>query len=324
VLWLGPWWSRQGAGVRVRDEVERLLAADGVVLRREHLELRSTLDRLRAAGELVAVLPGVYAAAGRAADPATRLLAVARGEPDAVLTGAAAGRVTFWPEIRLTTVTAALPTGRVSPAGVRFERRAIPPELVGERDGLRFTTAALTVLDLSDLDRTEAIDIALRRRAVTLDGLHEALRLTAGRRGNQDRRAVLLDSRDEPWSHAERLGHRLLRRAGICGWRANLPVRVEGQLYYLDVAFERLRLALEIDGRVHQSDPELFESDRWRQNALVAAGWRVLRFTVRMLEEHPDEFVRRVREALRDFSDARSPSGRLGGPVASTGVRKAS
>ena len=71
-----------------------------------------------------------------------------------------------------------------------------------------------------------------------------------------------------------------------------------GRAYYLDIAFERIRLALEIDGRIHQTDRDLFESDRWRQNALVLAGWRVLRFTWTMLEEHPEEFVRQVRAAL--------------------------
>ena len=40
-----------------------------------------------------------------------------------------------------------------------------------------------------------------------------------------------------------------------------------------------------------RSDEDLFESDRWRQNALVADGWRVLRFTWRMLKEHPEVVV---------------------------------
>jgi very-short-patch-repair endonuclease len=56
-------------------------------------------------------------------------------------------------------------------------------------------------------------------------------------------------------------------------------VLVDGQLFYIDIAFKRQKLAIEIDGRPHESDEDLFESDRWRQNALVADGWRVLRFT---------------------------------------------
>jgi hypothetical protein len=36
----------------------------------------------------------------------------------------------------------------------------------------------------------------------------------------------------------------------------------------------------------------------WRQNALVADGWRVLRFTWRMLKEHPEVVVAAIRQAL--------------------------
>jgi very-short-patch-repair endonuclease len=74
---------------------------------------------------------------------------------------------------------------------------------------------------------------------------------------------------------------------------------VAGRTYYLDIAFRSLRLAIEIDGRLHEDDPDLFESDRWRQNALVRDGWRVLRFTWAMLRDHPEAFVEEVRAALK-------------------------
>ena len=62
---------------------------------------------------------------------------------------------------------------------------------------------------------------------------------------------------------------------------------LEGRLYYIDIAFPHVKLAIEIDGRRHEEDQDLFESDRWRQNALVADGWRVLRFTWEMLQRAP-------------------------------------
>jgi very-short-patch-repair endonuclease len=108
----------------------------------------------------------------------------------------------------------------------------------------------------------------------------------------------LIDSRAEPWSAAERLGHRLLRIAGIKEWQTNLPVLIDGQLFYIDIAFKRQKLAIEIDGRRHETDEDLFESDRWRQNALVADGWRILRFTWLMLREHPEVFVTAILNAL--------------------------
>ena len=122
--------------------------------------------------------------------------------------------------------------------------------------------------------------------------------MTPHRAGNLEKLSLLIDSRSEPWSAAERLSHRLLRSTRITGWETNLPVHIDGQVYYLDIAFKQQKLAIEIDGRLHQTDEELFESDRWRQNALVADGWRVLRFTWAMLRDHPEVFVSAIIEAL--------------------------
>jgi hypothetical protein len=62
-------------------------------------------------------------------------------------------------------------------------------------------------LDLCDVMGGDAIDQALRTRASTLAQLHRALELTGGRKGNRTKRQLLLDSRAEPWSKAERLLH---------------------------------------------------------------------------------------------------------------------
>ncbi len=75
-------------------------------------------------------------------------------------------------------------------------------------------------------------------------------------------------------------------------------MRLDSQLFYADIAFEQQKLAIEIDGRLHETDKDLFESDRWRQNALVAAGWRVLRFTMSMLRDHPEAFIAAILVAL--------------------------
>ena len=49
--------------------------------------------------------------------------------------------------------------------------------------------------------------------------------------------------------------------------------------YYVDIAFPKAKLVVEIDGREFHEGPEPFEQDRLRQNDLVNAGWRILRFT---------------------------------------------
>ena len=47
------------------------------------------------------------------------------------------------------------------------------------------------------------------------DGTIASLEAHPGRRGNADRREVLRDSRDRPWSEADRKAHCLLRDAGL-------------------------------------------------------------------------------------------------------------
>ncbi|HYP44121.1 MAG TPA: DUF559 domain-containing protein [Propionibacteriaceae bacterium] len=280
-------------------EIARLLVeGNGVILRRDHPRLGSSLARAARQSRLVPVLPGVYAAAGSEHDPRVKMVAAARRDPDAVFTGAAAARLSFWPEVRLDRVELASRHHRAPQRGYLFHRCRIPPELIVQRSGFRYTAPSLTALHMSDLDHTDAIDTALRTRAATLESLHHALRLTPKRPGNVDARRVLLDSRDAPWSRAEREGHRLLRAARLTGWQTNMAFADLGCLYYLDIAFPRIRLAIEIDGRFHHDDLQVFEADRWRQNALVLAGWRVLRFTWLMLRDHPDQFVQAVRRAL--------------------------
>lgn len=65
----------------------------------------------------------------------------------------------------------------------------------------------------------------------------------------------------------------------------------------VDLAFPERCLALEYDGREVHTVQTAFVHDRRRQNALVAAGWRVLRFTSHDLR-HPAQVVAGVRRAL--------------------------
>lgn len=244
------------------------------------------------------MLPGVYASAGNAMAVGTRIAAVPKWSPDAILVGSAAAAVSFWPTIRVRDVAVVVSGPRAPQPGFSFERGRIPVDLIEERYGLRFTTAALTALDLCPECGGDGIDTVLRTRAATLAMMHEALALTGRRRGNPDLSGLLLDSRDEPWSGAEREAHRLLRAAGIDGWVTNTEVRCSGRRYFIDIAFGDCQLAIEIDGRIHGTDPALFESDRGRQNHLMLDGWTVLRFTSAMLRDDPAGFIATVRSGL--------------------------
>jgi hypothetical protein len=116
----------------------------------------------------------------------------------------------------------------------------VPTDLVVTKAGVPYTSPALTALDLCESLGGDGIDEALRARATTLKGLHHALRLTNARVGNAERRRLLLDSKDEPWSGAERKFHRVLRAAGITTWRANLPFVLDDSLFFIDVAWRQI------------------------------------------------------------------------------------
>jgi very-short-patch-repair endonuclease len=279
-------------------DIQAVLAREGVIAPRDHPDLVGPIRWLVRRGDLHAVLPGVFAPRLDVDTLDTRIRALMAWDPNAVLVGAAAARVSFWSTIRVPTVTCALKHHRQPQRGFHFSRRQVPAELVVRRAGLRYTSPALTALDLCESHGGDAIDEALRARATTLQDLHRALQLTSARLGNAERRRLLVDSKDEPWSAAERKFHRLLRAAGITAWKANQPVVLGDSLFFLDVVFRGVKLIIELDGRLYHSGLEVFQADRWRQNLLILDGWCVLRFTSAMIDERPTDVMAMVREAL--------------------------
>jgi very-short-patch-repair endonuclease len=301
----GP-FLRPSLSVRAfHGDIQQVLATEGVIARRDHPKLVGTIERVIRNGHLRSVLPGVYAEPEACDSIRIRIRALMRWDRDAVLTGSAAAWVSFWPEIRVSSVMCSLKHHRRPQPGYEFTRRLIPAELVADRSGIRYTSPALTALDLCATVGGDAIDQALRTRATTLKQLYRALELTGGRRGNRTKRRLLLDSRAEPWSEAERSFHRLLRNAGVTGWKANRPVALRNSSYYVDVIFRKLKLVIEIDGRLYHTGAEVFETDRWRQNLLILDGWCVLRFTWTMIEERPEDVIAIVREAIKMQTAAR-------------------
>jgi len=285
-----------------QHEIEHLLSSgDGIIARRAHPHLADALHHLVQQGRLRRILPGIYADPAVAELPRARMRAAATWDPDVVLTGATAARLTFWPEAAVDRIELALRRRRSGAPGFHLEERQIPPELTMTTSGLRCTVPALTALDLCPLLGGDALDAALRSRMTTLEDLHDTLARTPNRSGNAQRRLLLADSRDEPWSYAERQAHRLFRAEGITGWVANYPLPLLGVVYYLDLAFPEIKLALEIDGWAYHSSAMAFERDRWRPNDIVLAGWRVLRFTPKMLDEQPQVVVAMVRRPQQFF-----------------------
>jgi hypothetical protein len=182
----------------LQHDVQHLLATEGVVVRRDHPKLIGAIDWLVRNGGMRPVLPGVYAQAESCDSIGTRIRALMCWDPDAVLIGSAAAWVSFWPEIRVSCIMCSLKHQRRPQPGYQFTRQQIPAELVVNHSGIRYTSPALTALELCATVGGDAIDQALRTRATTLGHLHQAMELTAARVGNETRRQLLLDSRGSP------------------------------------------------------------------------------------------------------------------------------
>jgi very-short-patch-repair endonuclease len=73
--------------------------------------------------------------------------------------------------------------------------------------------------------------------------------------------------------------------------------RVEGHV--VDMIWPAQRLIVEFDGFAYHSDRKAFETDRRRDQDLVAAGYRVIRITARQLDQTPFAVVARLSQALR-------------------------
>jgi very-short-patch-repair endonuclease len=67
----------------------------------------------------------------------------------------------------------------------------------------------------------------------------------------------------------------------------------------VDFAYPELLLAIEVDGFAAHSSVDAFRCDRARQNALVTAGWTVLRFTWTEVDDNSPRVGSTIRDARR-------------------------
>jgi hypothetical protein len=163
-------------------------------------------------------------------------------------------------------------------------RAELTPDDVTLCGVLPLTTASRTALDIAASAPIEqavvTLDSALRSRTVSLDGLQTAF-AASRRHGVRAAREVLALVDARSGSVPESQARMLFRRGGLPAPQTQYPVYANGLFVArTDFAWPWARLIGEIDGFKYHSDSPEFQKDRTQQNALVKAGWRVLRFTV--------------------------------------------
>ncbi|MGX7681459.1 endonuclease domain-containing protein [Jatrophihabitans sp. DSM 45814] len=173
----------------------------------------------------------------------------------------------------------------------------------GHVEDLPVTTPRRTLIDLMRSERRGVaqtlFDRALQQGWLSADDVLASVRAGKGRTGNRQLRDLV--SAVEPGAEAEseRLLHQLLRRASLSGWVPQYVIGLPGREVRVDVAFPDLMLAIEVDGKLyHDESSDRFEDDRARQNELINAGWRVLRFTRRQLNDQPYLVVDTIKRSL--------------------------
>ena len=203
---------------------------------------------------------------------------------------------------RVRHVTVARCRSRLSHPGTQVHRADVDAV---EIDGIPVTSAVRTVVDLCrTLPRAEAVvaaDSALRHRLLTTRELLAAAAALAPAAGRPRVREVVSRVDDRSGSVLETLCRLLLEDAGLRPFETQYVVRGgRGTIGRVDFAWPEQRLVVEVDGFAFHADRAAYRSDRRRGNALVLAGWRVLRFSYEDVVGAPTVVVAMVRAALAD------------------------
>ncbi len=187
------------------------------------------------------------------------------------------------------------------PRGVIVYRETLLVDEVVELAGLPVTTAARTAFDL-------ARHAPLRTAVARLDALARATAITERdvaavadqhrfvRGLAQLRRAVaLMDAGGQ--SPRESYLRLTLLEAGFPRPTTQIPVYTPQGIYYLDMGWEDVMVAVEYDGEQHLRNPEQWAHDIARLEHLQQAGWIV----IRVVKTHGvGEIIARVAAARRE------------------------
>ena len=269
----------------------------------------SGLRRWVAAGRLTPVRSGVYRLAGAPPTWEQHLLAAVMAAGDgAMASHRSAARL--WRLLDHDLLEVTVPARRRPRlVGVAVHRSGdVVAAHCLRRRGVRTTSPLRTLVDvgavLGPAAVEDVLDRALEQRLLTVAGAEQALEVIGrqGRSGAGVLRAVLdhraLGTR-RPDSVLEPRMARLLRDAGLPSPDFQHAVRRGRRLVArVDFAYPDVRLALEVDGWTAHSSRRSFQSDLERQNALVAMGWTVLRFTWADVVRRPDRVASQISGVL--------------------------
>lgn len=211
------------------------------------------------------------------------------------------------PDARITVdVSSPRRTGRDRARIVAHSGHGLLPCDITIVDAIRCTSVARTLLDLAEgagrRELERAIDRAEVLRVLDMNVLIDVLDRADGRRGAPLLRAVLAEHYAASTLTASELEERFLllcRRASVPTPEVNAWVALDGNTgYRADFLWRRHRLIVETDGHATHGTRQAFERDRERDQRLMLAGRRVVRFSWRQITREPERVAGTIRALL--------------------------
>ncbi|HSS61624.1 MAG TPA: DUF559 domain-containing protein [Candidatus Limnocylindrales bacterium] len=198
-------------------------------------------------------------------------------------------------------VTIPQPSGSGHRAGALVRRVALSSEDIVVRRGLPATSALRTLVDLGGRDPlTEAVvaaDLIFHSRLVSTAEVNSYVAEHPGAKGIARLRRVMEQAEPKAESAMETRLRMLLVLAGLPRPKVQVSLHDDDGRFLgrPDLLYRSQRLAIEYDGGNHR---ERLVDDNRRQNGIVGAGFRLLRFTAADVYRNPDSVVMQVRRTL--------------------------
>ncbi|WP_409435571.1 endonuclease domain-containing protein [Mycobacterium sp. SMC-14] len=188
------------------------------------------------------------------------------------------------------------------PQGLIVRDETLSDDEITKVAGMPVTTSARTAYDLArHLPRGKALarlDALARATPFSAEDVLLIAKHHKGARGLRRLRSVLPLVDAGAASPRETWLRLLLVDAGLPTPTTQIPVcdRSYAPFAYLDLGWEKYRVAAEYDGDQHRTDRSQYVKDHQRQRRLEAVGW----INIRVInEDHPGDVTARVRTALQ-------------------------
>lgn len=291
----------------------------GLVTRQQCVEVGASncfMETRRLTSRLVPVGKHVLRVAGAPETSHQRLLAaVLDAGPSAVATLHAAAALWDLPGYRLDPPQVLVPVGTNHRpwAGSVTETRLLLEHHVTGRAGIPVVTPARVIVELAGREHPRRVErtteSAIAASILTPTQLAATVSELArrGRRGStflRDLVAQLSPGYIPPASELEARFRDLLSAAGLPQPARQVDVGGDAWIGRVDLLYPEHRLVIELDSRRWHDSRSAMESDRERDNRLVAAGWRVIRITWRQLHDNPISVVALVRRLIHSNAAA--------------------